>query len=360
MPAIPLPFVISLLLAILLVRMLVQGHATRQPAVIFLAACTLLMTTVGLRWTFDLDFIRFLQPIVASLLPPIAWLCFSHLRRPATAPRAVHLLPVGLVALLSALWHHWQSPIDLVLALLYFGYGFALIRQARAGPDSLEAARLSDAACARRASLAAGWLIAGSGVIDLLIAADFNVYQGSHAASIVGIANLLTLPLVAYTIVLIGGSVPDEGDDGSPRAVVASEIERDAANEAPTASEDDHQVIQALDAIMRDKQLFRDPDLTLTRLSRRLGVPARAVSGAVNRVLGRNVSQAVNDYRIKEASRLLLETDLAITAIMFECGFQTKSNFNREFARMTGTTPSGYRRSGGVAISPEEPQPGTG
>jgi len=58
------------------------------------------------------------------------------------------------------------------------------------------------------------------------------------------------------------------------------------------------------------------------------------------------VSQIVNEYRIQDAIRLLKTTDLPITAVMFECGFQTKSNFNREFARVTGATLSDYRRLG--------------
>ena len=101
-----------------------------------------------------------------------------------------------------------------------------------------------------------------------------------------------------------------------------------------------------VDTVMRSTKLYRDPDLTLNRLSRRLGIPSRRISIAINRTLGRNVPQVVNEYRVGEAVRLLIETDLSITTVMFECGFQTKSNFNREFTRVTGTTPSDYRRSG--------------
>jgi AraC-like DNA-binding protein len=36
-----------------------------------------------------------------------------------------------------------------------------------------------------------------------------------------------------------------------------------------------------------------------------------------------------------------------VTEIMLEAGFQTKSNFNREFKRVTGLTPSDYRSSAG-------------
>jgi AraC-like DNA-binding protein len=39
----------------------------------------------------------------------------------------------------------------------------------------------------------------------------------------------------------------------------------------------------------------------------------------------------------------------AVTVIMLESGFGTKSNFNREFLLVTGMTPGAYRRAGGKA-----------
>ncbi|WP_113865588.1 helix-turn-helix domain-containing protein [Brenneria salicis] len=53
----------------------------------------------------------------------------------------------------------------------------------------------------------------------------------------------------------------------------------------------------------------------------------------------------MNGYRIDEARRLLSQTDSRITDIMLACGFQTKSNFNREFLKFTGMSPSHWRRA---------------
>ncbi len=72
-------------------------------------------------------------------------------------------------------------------------------------------------------------------------------------------------------------------------------------------------------------------------------MPARDVSSVINRATGLNVSQFVNNRRIGEACRLLEETDKPLTTVMFDCGFSTKSNFNREFRRVTGTSPSQWR-----------------
>lgn len=95
--------------------------------------------------------------------------------------------------------------------------------------------------------------------------------------------------------------------------------------------------------ILRERHLYRDPDLTLERLARRVGIPGRQISRAINRQLGRNVSQEINAWRIREAQALLEQTDRAVTAIMFDCGFQTKSNFNSSFRRLVGVSPSDWR-----------------
>lgn len=353
MPAIPLPFVVALLLTILFIRVFLQDRTLQDrtllgPVNVFIGACILLVVTVGLRWTIDARWVRFLQPVMAALLPPVAWLCFAKLRQPPALRSWPHFLAPGAILILSALWQRWQAPIDLMLAALYFGYGAALVRKGYAGPDHFESVRLSDANGACRAVSTVGGLLLCSGLIDLLIVVDFASNQGSHATAIVAAGNVLILPVIAYAIAVIGRSVPDN-DSRNPSGPTQAEDPRHFPGEAafPSATEEDAGIMEMVDTLMRQKKIYRDPDLTLNRLSRRLGIPSRSISTAINRTLGRNVPQLVNEYRVREAMRLLEETDLPITAAMFECGFQTKSNFNREFARVTGTTPSDYRRSGG-------------
>ena len=261
MPAIPLPFVIALLLAVLLLRLVLLREPALRPAIGFIAACTILAMTVGTRWTFDWPFVRFLQPVLASAVPPVAWRCFAAGWAGRGRGRWLHALPVALVFILSALWPIWRSPVDLVLALLYFGYGAALLRLARAGPDGFEAARLSDAPSAQKAALAAGALLVGSAVVDLLIAADFGLYRGTHAETIVTLGNLVVLPVLAYAVAVVGRSMPADAIDDSAAAVGAK---------PDTSTEADARILETVDRLMRERHLFRDPDLTLSRIARRL------------------------------------------------------------------------------------------
>jgi AraC-like DNA-binding protein len=60
---------------------------------------------------------------------------------------------------------------------------------------------------------------------------------------------------------------------------------------------------------------------------------------------GKTYSDYVNEIRINEASRLLIQSDKTINQISFECGFETLSYFNRVFLNKKGITPSVYRKS---------------
>ena len=104
----------------------------------------------------------------------------------------------------------------------------------------------------------------------------------------------------------------------------------------------DSEIVARLNALLTDQELYLDPDLTLRRLSRRLGVPVKHLSAAINRVTHGNVSRYVNRFRIERACERLRAGETVAVA-MDSSGFSTRSNFNREFRRITGRSPSEWR-----------------
>jgi AraC-like DNA-binding protein len=62
------------------------------------------------------------------------------------------------------------------------------------------------------------------------------------------------------------------------------------------------------------------------------------------KAIGRTPMEYVNEYRIKQTRRLLEETDLPVTEVCLECGYNNMGNFLREFRRQTGATPLQYRK----------------
>ncbi len=58
---------------------------------------------------------------------------------------------------------------------------------------------------------------------------------------------------------------------------------------------------------------------------------------------GKTFPQFVNELRIGKACSLLMEGDLNITEIAYDCGFTNLSNFNRQFLRLKGISPREFR-----------------
>ena len=60
---------------------------------------------------------------------------------------------------------------------------------------------------------------------------------------------------------------------------------------------------------------------------------------------GGSVTEYLCNLRIGRACMRLAETDLPISMIAFEVGLSNLANFNRQFRRVRGITPSSYRKS---------------
>jgi AraC-like DNA-binding protein len=67
---------------------------------------------------------------------------------------------------------------------------------------------------------------------------------------------------------------------------------------------------------------------------------------------GRTAPALINELRIGRACHLLEEGELSITDVAFSCGFNSLSNFQRQFIRRMRTTPSNYRAAAGAGTSP--------
>lgn len=63
------------------------------------------------------------------------------------------------------------------------------------------------------------------------------------------------------------------------------------------------------------------------------------------KAVGKSPIDYINDVRLTQVIRLLESTELPVTQICLECGFNNIGNFQRLFRRKTGTTPLQYRKT---------------
>lgn len=334
----PLSFTAALLAGLLtgiLLRDRAASPRARTLFALFFASVGVLALLAGLRFGYRSVLAGTLRPILAMTPGPLSYLAFRALT--ATEPRpwrqdlVRHFWPVPLAAALVFLG---SPPVDLAIVASFVAYAILLARMRAQGPDVFVNTSLGDAARMLRLLSAVIALHLLSAAVDMAVFVDFAIGSGAEVRLILGAANVVLIAALAWVLLIR----PDR--DG-----VSHHGPEQEAPEPAIASAEDTALLAELEALMTTQRLYRDPGLTIARLARRAGVPARRVSQAINRSFGLNVSQFINGHRVAEAQRLLLQTARPVTDIMLEAGFQTKSNFNREFRRVTGDSPSGWREA---------------
>lgn len=347
MLAIPLPFVVSLLLLVLAGSLWGQRRQSALWACLFLLLCAATTAVVGLRWTFDVAFLRMLQPVLACLIPVVAWWVFCQAKT-LQRPTWLHLIVPLLITFASITYPFWEPPIDVLITLQYLIYCVMLWHSAGNKQSSPEFIRLSDWEWAIRAERMAACMLLFSACIDGALTIDFMWAEGEHAMWILSLGHALLLPTLAIAVMGLALMTTPEPSAQEPAVGDVNDVAKIQVAEVPPATltdANDEWVMQQVVALVTGQTLYLDPDLTLARIARKAGIPARQISAAVNRVTGQNISQWINQYRIEYATQRLANSDDAITQIYLDSGFQTKSNFHREFSRIIGMSPSQYRQS---------------
>lgn len=327
----PIPAFTAIVLAYLAVRTLrTEG---RPLLIAFLAACAVQSLLVALVIGYDVALLRPLLPITATAIPPLAWITFQDALISRLRPSTV-------------IWHgaapaftlfcrvFAPETTDFVVLLVFAGYGGAILFVVHSAAD-MPLARLDAGQVPKTLWQVLGWALIASAISDLLIVVALATGNAEWTGWLIAFSSSLVLVLLGLI-------------SGNPSAAGVATVDQaaEAAPPPPETSEEDLEVMNALEAFLKRDPLHLDPNLTLSRLARRMHVPEKRLSTAVNRATGANVSRYINRWRIRHACQRI-ENGATVTDAMLESGFNTKSNFNREFLRETGMSPSRWKRESG-------------
>lgn len=126
----------------------------------------------------------------------------------------------------------------------------------------------------------------------------------------------------------------------------------DVVNDTDPGEEDMELMKQVNELIKKDKK-FKDLDLSLDSLSKEININRNYLSKAINKTTGKNFNTYINEFRIKEAIKIMSDekSDLiSIDAIALEVGFSNRISFYQSFKKITGLTPSDFRNNKAKAI----------
>lgn len=114
---------------------------------------------------------------------------------------------------------------------------------------------------------------------------------------------------------------------------------------------------EALIDLMKEKQLYKEPELTLGDLAKELQVHPNILSQVINSQEQMSFYDYINTQRVAAFKQLLQQPEsrqFTLLSLAFECGFNSKSSFNRNFKKITQYAPSDYLKLNNIHIANPE------
>ena len=84
--------------------------------------------------------------------------------------------------------------------------------------------------------------------------------------------------------------------------------------------------------------------ISLATAAQSLGYDYCYFSKIFRRLFSMNFNEYLNIYRFNAACAMLIESDMPVTVVSYESGFQSVRSFNNTFKRYSGVSPSEWRR----------------
>ncbi|MTI29763.1 AraC family transcriptional regulator, partial [Cytophagales bacterium RKSG123] len=100
-----------------------------------------------------------------------------------------------------------------------------------------------------------------------------------------------------------------------------------------------------LTRLMDEEKIFLDPELSLSILATKLKTQPNYISQYINEELDLNFHDYINSKRVNEFKHRIITSKYKhykLIEVAYDCGFNSKSSFNRIFKKANGMTPSAY------------------
>jgi len=179
-------------------------------------------------------------------------------------------------------------------------------------------------------------------------ATQFKLLPIENAFALVGIT--LSLMLIAFGFYGFRQTAIFTGSNAQATSVLelntASSKNVAYAKSGLTAQKID-ELANQLNEYMEVEKPFLEENLSLSLLSEKSGIRQAYLSQIINQNFDLNFYDFINQYRVEEAKKMLASSEyghLSVLGIAYDCGFKSKSSFNRYFKKYTGESPSGFKK----------------
>ncbi|MCY1723179.1 helix-turn-helix domain-containing protein [Prolixibacteraceae bacterium Z1-6] len=179
-----------------------------------------------------------------------------------------------------------------------------------------------------------------------LIAMVFSILQQENPGLIMNSANLVVVIMVAYYSIR-QKEIYNIQEPQKTQLNFLEEEEDDKSSKRKLLEDNElEELKEQLTSLMTKEAPYLDSELNLVKLSEQMDLTPHQLSYTINTGFDQNFFQFVNQYRVEKAKELLLDKshNYTILAIAFESGFNSKTSFNTTFKKMTGQTPTEFKK----------------
>ncbi|MFN0082820.1 MAG: helix-turn-helix domain-containing protein, partial [Ferruginibacter sp.] len=197
-------------------------------------------------------------------------------------------------------------------------------------------------------------------IVFVVISYSFHLSENYFPSDF--IRGLIIFTIAAYavrqpTLSCIQSNIHSTKEDEAPNQeqVVPETIDLEIATdiiepEKPTRPKEvNAELVQKIIDTVETEKLYLNEELTIADLAKKLGYSSKTISHNINNGLQKSFSLFINEYRVnlfKEKKASGKYDQLSIMGLAYDCGFNSKSTFNRIFKEITGCSPKDQKSSG--------------
>lgn len=213
------------------------------------------------------------------------------------------------------------------------------------------------------------YLIIGSSIIWLLVIFSDDKYIFSAVALYVlfiGYFGIKQVGIFTNTIPKIDNEILENplieehqsfNDTQFEETEIDVQLEKIKYEKSKISDDDLNEIHQKLLGMMQTEKLYTDPQLTLSDLAQKINVHPNTLSQIINSVEQKNFYDYINHQRVDEFKRLIAisgNQKFTLLSLAFECGFNSKTSFNRNFKKVTGLSPTEYLKQVNVSLASKQ------
>ena len=148
-------------------------------------------------------------------------------------------------------------------------------------------------------------------------------------------------------ILLTASLSKNNNEDENDKEAITEELDESYRSTSLNKEKSDN-LYRELTRLMEEEKLYKNPTFTREELLEKLKTNRTYLSQIIKTYTGKNYSQFINSYRIKEAIKILSDpqnADYSLKNLSSEIGFMSPTTFSKLFQQAVGMSPSSFRKS---------------